>query len=158
MTRYAENTSVSADKSRAEIERTLARYGATQFMYGWQEGSAVIAFQMKDRNVRFVLKMPDRNSEEFTLTPSKKYYRDEASAEKAYEQATRQRWRALALAVKAKLEAVEAEIATFEQEFLAHIIMPDNRTVGEWVSPELDRAYRTGEMPKLLGAWSGEND
>lgn len=156
--KYAENTSVSADRSRSEIERTLARYGATSFMYGWQDGSAVIAFQMKDRHVRFVLRMPDRTSEEFTLTPSGKYYRDEAAAEKAWEQATRQRWRALALAVKAKLEAVEAEIASFEQEFLAHIIMPDNRTVSEWVSPQIDKAYQTGKMPKLLGSWSSEND
>lgn len=154
--RYAEQTSVSADKSRAEIERTLERYGATSFMYGWQENSAVIAFQMADRHVRFVLKMPDKTSEEFTLTPSKKYYRDEEAALKAWEQATRQRWRALALAVKAKLEAVEAEIATFEQEFLAHIIMPDNRTVAEWVSPQIETAYVTGKMPKLLGSWGGD--
>lgn len=31
---YAENTSVSSEKSRAEIERTLQKYGADQFMYG----------------------------------------------------------------------------------------------------------------------------
>lgn len=35
MSRYAENTSVSSDRSRAEIEQILARYGAEQFMYGW---------------------------------------------------------------------------------------------------------------------------
>lgn len=32
MTRYAQDTSVSVEKSRAEIEATLARYGADQFM------------------------------------------------------------------------------------------------------------------------------
>lgn len=156
MSKYAENTSVSADKSRAEIEKTLARYGADSFMYGWEGSRAVIAFRKDARHIRFTLQMPDRNSDEFTLTPSKKYARDESSAEKAYEQATRQRWRALALAVKAKLEAVDAGIATFEQEFLAHIIMPDNRTVAEWVSPEIDKAYINGRMPKLLAAFSGE--
>ena len=31
---YAQQTQVSTDKSRAEIERTLQRYGADQFMYG----------------------------------------------------------------------------------------------------------------------------
>lgn len=152
MSRYAENTTVSSDKSRAEIERTLQRYGADQFMYGWQDGKAVVAFRMNDRHVRFTLTMPDRNDEEFTLTPSKKYYRDEDAAQKAWEQAGRQRWRALALAVKAKLEAVEAQIATFEQEFLAHIVLPDNRTVAEWVSPQIQTAYDSGKMPKLLGA------
>ena len=35
MSRYAEQTSVAAERSRAEIEGTLTRYGATAFMYGW---------------------------------------------------------------------------------------------------------------------------
>lgn len=30
---YADNTSVSVEKSRGEIERTLGRYGATAFGY-----------------------------------------------------------------------------------------------------------------------------
>lgn len=29
-----------ADRSRSEIERTLTRYGARQFMYGWDENRA----------------------------------------------------------------------------------------------------------------------
>lgn len=154
MATYAENTSVSAENSRAEIERTLTRYGANSFMYGWEnEGQrAVIAFRMLDRHIRFVLNMPDPNDEEFQLTPSKKYSRSESDARKAWEQATRQRWRALALAVKAKLEVVEAGIATFEQEFLAHVVLPDNRTVGEWIGPQIKTAYDSGKMPKLLGA------
>jgi hypothetical protein len=35
--KYAANTEVSAEKSRAEIETVLRRYGATGFMYGWDE-------------------------------------------------------------------------------------------------------------------------
>lgn len=35
---YAASTSVSIDRSRAEIEHTLIRYGATSFVYGWEEG------------------------------------------------------------------------------------------------------------------------
>jgi hypothetical protein len=31
MSRYAENTSVSIEKSKGEIERTLVKYGATKF-------------------------------------------------------------------------------------------------------------------------------
>ena len=48
MTRYAEKTSVASDRSRAEIEKTLVRYGADQFMYGWQEDKAVVGFRMND--------------------------------------------------------------------------------------------------------------
>ena len=42
MTRYAADTQVSVDASRAEIERTLTRYGATAFMYGWDADRAII--------------------------------------------------------------------------------------------------------------------
>lgn len=62
----------------------------------------------------------------------------------------RQRWRALALAIKAKLEAVETGIATFEEEFLNYIVLPDGVTVGEFIRPQIETAYATGTMPKML--------
>lgn len=99
--------------------------------------------------------MPDRT--EFRMTPSRRQRRTDAQVEKAYEQAVRQRWRALALMVKAKLEAVEAEIATFEEEFLAHIVLPDGSTVGQTMIPQVAVAYETGQMPKMLPA-PGETD
>ena len=105
MSRYAENTSVSADKSRSEIERaTLQRYGATGFMYGWEGSKAIIAFKMANRQIRFILTMPSQDDDQFRLTPGKGRERSASQAFAAWEQATRQRWRALALAVKAKLE------------------------------------------------------
>ena len=62
----------------------------------------------------------------------------------------RQRWRALVLIVKAKLEAIEAGISTLEREFLADIIMPNNQTVGQWLAPQIEQVYLTGKMPPLL--------
>ena len=67
------------------------------------------------------------------------------------EQACRSRWRALALAVKAKLEAVAIGITTFEDEFMAHIVMPDGLTVGEHVRPRIASAYESGQVTPLLG-------
>lgn len=150
MTRYAESTSVASDKSRAEIERTLARYGARSFMYGWDETRAVVGFIANDRQVRFLLPMPDRDAREFTHTPAKQLQRTPTQAEEAYEQAVRQRWRALALVIKAKLEAVEADIVTFDEEFAMHFLLPNGQTVGEWVTPQIEQAYATSSMPALL--------
>lgn len=147
--RYAEHTEVSSDRSRVEIEKTLRRYGASSFMYGWDNLCAVIMFELADRRIRFRLPMPDRNAREFTLTPTGRQ-RSETAAVEAWEQAGRQRWRALALVIKAKLEAVAAEITTVEQEFLAHIVLPDSSTVGEWVQPQLAVAYQRNEMPALM--------
>jgi len=150
VTRYAEKTTVSSDKSRAEIERTLARYGAESFMYGWDREAAVLGFIVNERQVRFMLPMPDRGAREFTHTPERGWRRSEEQAEAAFEQAIKQRWRALALVIKAKLEAVEAGIVTFEEEFLAHFLLPGGHTVGDLVVPQIDHAYATGTVPALM--------
>ena len=150
MPRYAESTSVDSSKSRAEIERILARYGASSFAYGWDQQNAMVGFVAHNRQIRFILPMPSRTDRAFTHTPSRNFPRSDAQAEVAYEQAVKQRWRALALVVKAKLEAVEAGIATFEDEFLAHTVLPGGETVGDWIGPQIDRAYETGVMPPML--------
>jgi hypothetical protein len=54
------------------------------------------------------------------------------------------------LVIKAKLEAVAAEISTVEDEFLAHTVLPSGETVGEWVKPQVEQAYLSGAMPTQL--------
>ncbi len=149
MSRYAANTEVSSTKSRDEIERTLARYGADQFAYGWDGDQAMIQFRANNRLIRFVLQLPDRLDPEFHLTPTGKT-RHPDTAQKEWEKAGRQRWRALALVVKAKLEAVESGIAEFEHEFMANIVLPDGSTVAEFMAPQIEQSYRTGAMPSAL--------
>lgn len=149
MSRYAETTEVSAERSRAEIERTLRRYGASGFLYAWQERRAAVAFDLMGRRVLFELPLPEADDPAFTETPSGRA-RSPAQAEKAWQQACRQRWRALALAIKAKLEAVEAGITAFDTEFLAHLVLPGGDTVGRRLAPELERALAGDRLPPLL--------
>lgn len=148
MSRYAAETSVSQDRSRAEIEATLKRYGATSFMYASEQTAAMIGFRISDRMVKFVLPMPDPKSREFTH--HSRGQRTPDAALKAWEQAGRQRWRALALVIKAKLEAVAAGITTIEDEFLAHTVLPDGSTVGQFMKPQIAIAYEQGSMPTTL--------
>lgn len=152
---YAQNTSVGSDRSRNEIEKTLSRYGATGFMYGWNKGNAIIAFEANERRVKFILHLPDKTSPEFTRTPTGRKTRSPSQVEQAYEQSVRQKWRALALVIKAKLEAVESEITTFEEEFMAHLLLPGGQTVGDWMGPQIEHAYETGQMPPLLPEIAG---
>ena len=151
MSRFAENTVVSAEKSRQEIERILVRYGATSFAYGWEGANAVIMFVLKARHIRFVLPLPSENQKEFQRD-GRGSLRTSESKKRAVEQASRQRWRALALVVKAKLECVESGITSVEDEFLAHIVLPNGETVGRAMKPQIEHAYATGKMPLLLGA------
>jgi hypothetical protein len=155
---YAAQTDVSAEKSRIEIETVLRRYGATGFMYGWDENDAVLGFTMNNLKIQFVLKMPNRKDPQFWQTPEKRLPRKPQQAQEAWEQATRQRWRALCLVVKAKLEAVESRIATFEEEFMAHIVLPDGQSVGKYVLPQIKAAHESGVMPQLLPGIGGTSD
>jgi hypothetical protein len=60
--------------------------------------------------------------------------------------ATRQRWRALVLVLKAKLEAVASGISTVESEFLAGIVLPNGMTLGQAVLPRLSDAVSSGRL------------
>jgi hypothetical protein len=151
---YAAQTSVTSEKSRNEIERTLTRYGATSFAYGWQGQQAMIGFVMDGRQMRFLLPLPDPSDRAFTRTPTNRT-RTAKQAEEAHQQAVRQKWRALALIVKAKLEAVESGIVTFEEEFAMHMILPDGRRVAEHVMPAIEQSYATGRVPQMLAITSG---
>lgn len=157
MTKYAAQTEVSSSRSRDEIERTLERYGADQFLYGWQESNAVVGFQMEGRRVRFVLPLPAKDAPEFTeyVSRGRLTARTDEAARKLYEQAVRQRWRALALVIKAKLEAVETGISEFEDEFMANIVLPDGKSVSQWMRPQIAEAYRIGSMPAMLPLLTG---
>lgn len=126
MTRYAQRTKVPVAKSRTDIEATLKRYGADGFLTGEADGVAMVAFRMRGRHIKFTLDAPDKPQEE------------------------RQRWRALLLAIKSKLESVESGIEMFEDAFMAQIVLPDGQTVGQVMRPRIVTAYETGDMPPLL--------
>lgn len=154
MGQYAKETTVSVEKSRAEIETILHRYGATAFAYARNEigNQSLIEFVANQRRVRFVLLMPDPNLRRFTHD-KRGYLLADSSRAMRYDQACRQRWRALVLAIKAKLEAVESQISEFESEFLANIVDPvTNRTVGEVVRPLVAENYEGRGGPLLLTA------
>ncbi len=132
---YADRTEVPVERSKGQIEKLLAEFKATSFMTGTNKSQSIIAFEMAGRRVKFCLPLPQRD--EYKTAPS-------------WEQATRTRWRALYLALRAKLEMAATGITTFEDEFLAHIVMPDGQTVGEITRPRIAQAYKDGEVRPLL--------
>lgn len=159
MSFYASGTRVSVDRSKGEIEGILKRYGASAFGYMADTERAVIQFQARERRVRFVLPLPDpeRPDIRFHVWRDEVTNRERTDGQRAavVEQETRQRWRALTLAIKAKMEAVESGITSFEDEFMAHIILPGGKTVSEMITPSIESAYKDGKVPNLL-AWSGK--
>lgn len=133
---YAEGTLVSAEKSRMEIEQTLARYGADSFGYMTDVKQATVCFNCKNRTIKIMVARPDGSKLKRT---GRQPYRYPTEIQRAawVEQEYRRRWRSLALVIKAKLEAIASGIATFEAEFLPYTVMANGMTVAEWMGPEI---------------------
>lgn len=137
MALFAEQTRVPVSKTRAEIEMLLERHKARQYgtAVDYELRTARVQFRLSDRIVRFTIALPDR-----------KKLGDGTRLERA----ERQRWRALLLVIKAKLESVENAIESFEQAFLGQIVMPNDQTVADIVLPQIAESYKSGRMPKAL--------
>lgn len=133
---YAEQTRVPVHQSRMEIERLLDRHKAQQFgtATDYSRLEARVQFRLHDRIVRFIIALPDKKK----LGEGERYARAE-----------RQKWRALLLVIKAKLESVENAIETFEQAFLANVVLPNDKTVSEIVSPWIAESYKSSHVKAL---------
>lgn len=114
----------------------------------------MVQFRAEGKTVRFLLPMPDINDPDVKFTPTGQI-RSLSSARTALDKKARSNWRALLLIIKAKLVAVDAGIVTFEEEFLAQIMLPTGETVGDWIVPQIERSYETGDMPLALPGGGG---
>lgn len=145
---YAESTSVPVERSKAEVERLLAKYGASDFGYIQRPDAAHLMFRANDRNVMFKIGLPK---------PGERRPRNSRSSpEVLRDREIRRRWRALTLVIKAKLESVASGIEVFEDAFLAQIVLPNGSTVGDQVRGNIAEAYKHHANMPLLPAWGGE--
>lgn len=142
---YAENTKVPVDRSQAEIKKILSKYGASAFAIAESKELAMIQFDIKGKRVKFFLHLPIYGKAKVISRGI-----NCVAGEKQVEQMIRSKWRSLALAIKAKLECVETGITTLEQEFLAHLVLPNGQTFGDFAIPQIESAYETKQMPPLL--------
>lgn len=142
--RYAEGTQVEVPKTRGEIESLLVKHGATQSFTGSDHAarSGFVMFVIGGRHYR--LNVPPAPQ------PEPQRRRAGFVKAKAPEQIERERWRALLLIVKAKLEIVRAGMGTVEREFLADTMLPDGSVLGDSIEPTLASMYTTGKMMPLL--------
>lgn len=131
---FAERTTVSPEKTKAEIEQLLKRHGATGFQSGWDHAdpdaeTAYVMFRFNDRKILFRLTFP----------PQRFRQRD---------QEIRRRWRALLLVIKGKLESVAARVETVEEAFLPQTLLNED---GVTVWTLLSQAASFQSLAKAAG-------
>lgn len=144
---YAENTKVPLKRSLSEISSMLRKAGAEQIAQMEDRQRFAIQFFMESRMIRFTIPMPmledmpERDGRGSRLSPASRLAKRDQSA--------RQRGRALMLVIKAKLESIESEVETFEQAFLANVVMADGRTLYERVHEPIALEYQSGKVEPL---------
>lgn len=156
MTGYASKTEVPIERTRSQIEQLVVAKGAGQFMSAanFESGRAIVGWTSGGRMVRLAVPLPSPKEDRFIHRRTRHGFSwrtlPTSRQRELWEQACRSRWRAVLLIVKAKFEAIDAGVSTFEREFLADTVMADGQTIGEWVAPQLESMYATGRMPLLL--------
>lgn len=145
---YAKGTAVSTEKSLNEIRATLKRYDATSFVMMEQENQVIVAFEMVNRRVRFVLPLPIQNNFRVKARGITKL-----ATKEQWDQAVRECYRALLLTIKAKLQSVQSGIETMDEAFMAQMVIADGRTMSEWAKPQIEKLYgKDQKLPPMLGS------
>jgi hypothetical protein len=145
---YSRSGSITSGASRAHIEQALVGYGATDVHVSGFGDRAAITFRGDGRQYSVALCLPRPRA---TSSPAGRptQHPDGETDAKAHERDSRRFWHALADTMDAKLNAAAAGTATLESEFLAHVLLPGNRTVLEELRPVIDSAYRSGRPPSF---------
>ena len=136
---YAETTKVPFESSIAEIVRLLRKANADQIAQVEERDRFTIQFSMDGRLVRFRIPFATAGEIERMRGPRRQ-------ARDVDQQSRRQRGRALLLVIKAKLESIETGIETFEQAFLANVVMANGETVYDRIATPIADEYRTGAV------------
>lgn len=161
---YAHGTRVEVAKTRTEIDALLAKHGATSvaILNDEEKSRAVIAFAMKGARFRIDLPMP--TIEEIKLDPEKApsghFWKStlerETYAQAALFQRRRERWRAVLLLLKSKLEIVRLGLYSLEHEFLADMVLPGGATVHGALAEALRKGLASGELAARMLGTGGE--
>jgi hypothetical protein len=149
---YAKGTSVSVERSKAELDTLLGKHGAVQraIMHDEPAGFAAVVFVLRGRKYKIEVPMPTPASALPKAGAEPRGWSTwEASrrthwASSQWEQACRERWRGLLLLVKAKLEIVRMGVSTFEREFLADLLLPDGQTAHQTIGTYMERLLAQG--------------
>jgi hypothetical protein len=133
----------------------LRAHGASS-VSNWEEGNhAGVTFCMNAIWYRLDVEIPSKDDPQFKYTPARRFERTKEQQLAEWEQAVRTKWRDLALVVKALVVGIESGIFgpdngnsdPFMKAFTSFIVLPNQRTVGEHVLPQIQETYITGKMP-----------
>ena len=149
---YARNTTVTAIRTRNEIEETLERYGADGFEYAAQGNLATVIFAMENRRIRFVLKLPDPEDFRHTNHSPPRERGQRAQQERLTIRPVASGGAPCCWSSKPSWKRSPPASPPSRPSSWPTSSCLTTPPPGSGCCPQIDRAYRTGEMPHLLPA------
>jgi hypothetical protein len=153
-TAYARGTKVAPSKTREEIDRALAKAGATKRVITEDEDLhlAIVAF-MLGAPYRLEIPLPFYDPHHPPKErPTRWHYMTQTQRAEWNDGRVRERWRAILLLVKAKLEIVALGVSTVEREFLADLVLPGGTRLHAALAERLVKAFSADSPVPLLGS------
>jgi hypothetical protein len=151
-----ETTTVPVERSQAQLRKLLQAYGADSFEFG--EGRlngqrmAAIAFAVHGQRVRIRVPFKEADDDAVRAAASRSRRSVDETRITLSEREDKRIWRVLSWNVKARLEAVEEGIETFEEAFLAHLL---NESTGQTIFEQLAETGQVQLDRPLLALSSG---
>ncbi len=144
--KFANDTNVTEEKTRSDIEQVLLKYCATGYGIIHEGDHWRIVFKVDGRMVQMDFSTPEDHVRKDSIGRVKTESQQRAS----WEQEKRSYWRAIYNVIKFKLEAVAIGYSTIEREFLSDVLLADGTKIGDWIHPQIEQMYKTGKMPPML--------
>lgn len=154
---YAKGTTVEVARSRAEIDSLLVRNGATSvgILNDTEKSLAAVAFVIK--GARFRLEIPLPTNADVARLPKPQGWTWKAPAFREtwcanmLAQLHRERWRAVLLLIKSKLEIVRIGLSSVEREFMADLVLPGGQRAEVFMAEAIRRGLEAGDAAPMLG-------
>ena len=148
---YVRGASLSCSSLQTDIQQMLDGAGAHDCRITSEHGNGAVTFSFGDHQFRLVLPHPEPTDPPRMRRQGPVQRNINGQEHPADLEAARHSWRQLSLLIKAKLEAVAAGIVTFDEEFLAYMLMPEGGTVFQATAPTIASSYAAVEVLHMSG-------
>lgn len=140
-TKYAEGTTVPAERTMAEIKKLVTANGGINWKYGEDSNRIILGFTVQDVDVRIEHTLPVSTEPQFARD-GRGRRRTQTEVQRAYTAEVRRRWRVLLLRLKVRFEMMHEGDESAAQAFAAYLVGPDNTTVEQSLFPRILQAQK----------------
>lgn len=130
MSRYAEGTTVTVDRSRGEITGILTTHGVQRMAWATEPAGDTLTFELAGHRFLFRIARPTWADLAGRYVNTRTTDQQRAAVDAEW----RRRWRANVLLLKAKLEFADGETSTVMRELMPYALLRDGRTLEEAIT------------------------